>query len=138
MDSRQKRREIRTKTFSHLREILITLKCYEPSKTHLCEDELAAICVKRSRLNLESENDLDSGPIFCIPFPADAIDGAFDKAFFRDAYPDVGPPKWAPYNPELQGTFDSAHELGRLLLQYLGCRSYDWDLMASTKWIGIT
>lgn len=134
MNSLQNRRDIRTKNFRHLRKILLTLNSYQSSKTHMSQDELTAIGIKRSELNLESKNELDSGPIFCIPFPSDAIDGAFDKAFVDEAYPDVSRPKWARYTPKLQGIFDSAHELGRLLVRYLGCRAYDEDLIASTKW----
>lgn len=136
MNSQQKQRDVRTKNFKQLREILITLCKYPSSKTHLCQDELTTIGIKRSEMNLQSENELDSGPIFCIPFPSDEIDNAFDKALVDDAYPEVGRPEWAPYTPDLQGIFDSAHELGRLLLHYLGCQSYDWDLIASTKWSG--
>lgn len=133
MNSRENRRDVRRKNFRLLQGLLITLYKYESSKTHLCQDELAALGIKRSGMNLRLENELDSGPDFCIPFPSDAIDKAFDKAFVDDAYPDIGPPKWVPYHHVLQNPFDSAHELGRVLVHYLGYQDYDWDLIASTK-----
>lgn len=40
----------------------------------------------------------------------------------------------SPHTPELQTTYYSARQLGKVLLDYLGCRDYDEDLIASTNW----
>lgn len=91
---------------------------YQSFITHLCLVELTAIGIKWSEMSIQSENELDSGSIFCIPLPSDKIDNAFDKAIVDDAYPEVGRPDRSPYTPDLQGTFDLAAELGRMLPKY--------------------
>lgn len=128
-----KLRAIRRKNFEHLSQLKTVL--YESSTLDLCQDDLTTLGIKwSSDMDLRSENGPGSGPRFSIPFPSDAIDGAFDKAFVDEGYEDVAQPTWPPYTPELQDTFYSALQLGLTLLQYLGCRAYDCQLIASTKW----
>lgn len=132
MNSRQHRRDIRRKNFQQLRPIRTAL--YESDTLHLSQSDLTTLGIKWSEMDLQSESELGSGPRFCTPFPSDAIDRAFDKVFIDEAYEDVGQPEWPRYTPELQNTFYSALQIGLNLLRYLGCRSYDWSLIASTKW----
>lgn len=40
------------------------------------------------------ENEYDSGPRFCTPFPSGAIGAAFENAFVDEAYLDESEPEW--------------------------------------------
>lgn len=132
MSNRQHQRDIRNKNFVKLRRIRTAL--YKSSTLHLCQADLAALEIKTSEMKLRSENELDSGPRFCTPFPSDEIDKAFQKAFIIEAYVEESQHEWPLYNPELQDTYCSALQLGVKMLQYLGSRIWDEDLIASTKW----
>lgn len=131
MDSQQTRKEARFRNAEQLMRIRDAL--YPVSTLHLCQDDLTALGIKWSKMELQ-ENELDSGPRFCTPFPSDAIGAAFEKAFVDENYPDVCQPGWCPYTPEIQDAFYSALQLGEKMLQYLGDQGCDWHLIASTKW----
>ncbi|MCJ1467785.1 hypothetical protein MMC07_006410 [Pseudocyphellaria aurata] len=104
------------------------------STVYLGQDELRTLGIERSDMDLRPEDKPDSGPRFGIPFPSDAFDQALEKAFDYDDYEDGGRPEWYPYEPDVYSKWHGADQLADLMLKYLGCRSLDNHLIASTKW----
>lgn len=133
MNSRRSRKEARCKSYKQLSLLKTALR--ESSTLYMSQSDLSILGIKWSEMDLQSENESDSGPRFCAPLSSEAIDRAFDETFeVGKVYEDGGQPNWATYTPELQTTYYSALQLGKLLLEYLGCRDYDWNLITSTNW----
>lgn len=91
MNSRKSRREIRCKNYKQLSSLKTTLR--ESSALYLSQSELSTLGIKWSEMDLQSENEADSGPRFCAPLSSEAIKRAFDKTFeVGKAYEDGGQP----------------------------------------------
>lgn len=118
MDSGRNQRDVSRKIFKQLSLLRAALD--ESSTLHLGQRDLETLGIKWSEMDLQSENENDSGVRFCSPMSSKAIDTAFDKIFVDNIYK-AGQPGLAPYNLEFQGPFYSAVELGEMMRRYLGC-----------------
>ncbi|MCJ1462255.1 hypothetical protein MMC07_000855 [Pseudocyphellaria aurata] len=135
MESRLRRRRVREETWKQL-SLIRTALLDDSSMIHLCHDDLTALGIKQSAMDLTSDNEHDSGPRFCTPFASDAIATVIDTAFGPWSESDVEYTALGTYNLEYWGAYHSAAQVGNMMLRYMGNRAFDPNMFAltATKW----
>ena len=83
---------------------------------YINNSDLSTFGVQLSQMSLHPEDTIDSGPHFCMPFPADEFDQLFEN---------VEKPEWDLPAPDINGNFHEGLGLGQWFTEFLGSHHFD-------------
>jgi hypothetical protein len=108
--------------YNHLGTMKTAFK--ELPTPYVSKSDLSNLGVQFSRMSLHPDT-VDSQPRFCKPFQAREFDHLFENA---------EKPEWRKPAPHFNGNLHEGYGLEQWFSDCLGYSSYDWHLLASSKW----